>query len=56
MSKKEWYASAEHFNTEESYNEYIKKLIKEMKKKETKSLSNNTKSPLNNTEPKRAMK
>ena len=36
MSKKEWYASAEHFNTEESYNEYIKRKIKEMKKKKIK--------------------
>lgn len=36
MSKKEWYASKEYFNTEESYNEYIKRKIKEMKKKKIK--------------------
>lgn len=33
MSRKEWYSSKEHFNTEMSYDEYIKKMIKKMKMK-----------------------
>ncbi len=45
MSQDKWYASTKHFNTEWSYEEYVRR---EKKKK--------NKSPLKNTEPKRVVK
>ena len=47
LSEEKWYSSAEHFRTEMSYSEYVKKMEKKKKKKKssTSFLGTNLKMP-----------